>query len=89
MKRVSGPDPLLRDLQRTLKPLMAPASEKAELLVEHIAKRSRRKVAFEPKGLADAVRRLRSDFSDDEIREAAVSLVTHLSDLYDGRETVT
>lgn len=81
-------DPLTRDLQRILKPIMGPASEKAELLVEHIAKRRRRRLAFEPKGLADAARQLRASFSDDQIREGARSLVAHLASFHGDRETV-
>jgi hypothetical protein len=78
----------VRDLQRILKPLMAPASEKAEMLVEHIATRRSCQFDFNPKGLADAVRRLRGNVTDDEIRDAATEMVTQLSGLYDGRETV-
>lgn len=81
-------DPLARDLERILKPIMGPASEKAELLVEHIAKSRRRKLAIEPRGLADAARQLRAKFSDDEIRESARGLVTHLASLHGDRETV-
>lgn len=87
--RKPAADALVRDLQRILKPLMAPASEKAEMLVEHIATRRGCEFDFHPRGLADAVRRLRGNVTDDEIRNAATELVTQLSDLYDGRETVT
>jgi hypothetical protein len=81
-------DPLVRDLERTLKPILGPAAEKADLLVEHLAKRRRRRPKFTPKGLADAARRLRADFSDDEIRAGAESLVARLARLYGDRETV-
>jgi hypothetical protein len=81
-------DPLVRDLERILKPIMGPASEKAELLVEHAAKRRRRKLDVEAKGLADAARQLRSKFSDDQIREDARSLVALLASLHGDRETV-
>jgi hypothetical protein len=83
-------DPLVRDLERTLKPILGPASEKADLLVAHLAKKHRRKLAIAPKGLADAARQLRTrKFSDDQIRAGAKSLVTYLAGLYGGRETVT
>jgi cell division septum initiation protein DivIVA len=81
-------DPLVRDLERTLKPILGPAVEKADMLVEHLAKKHRRKLAFEPKGLADAAKQLRARFSDDQIRAGAKSLVAHLSKLYGDRETV-
>ncbi len=81
-------DPLLRELEQTLKPIMGPAREKAEMLVEHLAKRHRRKLAFEPKGLADAARQLRAKFSDEQISAGAKSLVTELAKLYGDRETV-
>lgn len=81
-------DPLVRELEATLKPLMAPAGEKADLLVEHMAKKDRRKLSFEPKGLADAVRQLRTRFSDQQISAGAKSLMTQLAKLYGDRETV-
>ncbi len=81
-------DPLVRELEQTLKPIMGPAQEKADLLIEHIAKKHRRKLSFEPKGLADAARQLRTKFSDDQISAGAKSLVNHLAKLYGDRETV-
>lgn len=87
-KRKPKGDPLLRDLDATLKALHAPAAEKADLLVEHLAKRHRRKLAFEPKGMADAVRRLRANLSDAQIRAGAASLMAEMADLYNSRETV-
>jgi hypothetical protein len=82
-------DPLVRDLEQTLKPILGPASEKADLLVEHIAKKHRRKLAIAPKGLADAARQLRAKkLSDDQIRAGAKGLVAHLAKLYGGQETV-
>jgi hypothetical protein len=86
VKRAS--DPLVRDLEQTLKPILGPASEKADMLVEHIAKKHRRKLGFAPKGLADAAKRLRTNFSDDQIRDGAKSLMAHLAKLYGDRETV-
>lgn len=81
-------DSLVRDLEQTLKPIMGPAAEKADLLVEHLAKKHRRKLGFAPKGLADAARQLRTKFSDDQISAGAQSLLAHLSKLYGDRETV-
>jgi cell division septum initiation protein DivIVA len=81
-------DPLVRELEQTLKPIMGPAQEKADLLIEHIAKKHRRKLGFQPKGLADATRQLRTKFSDQQISAGAKSLVTHLAKLYGDSETV-
>jgi hypothetical protein len=81
-------DPLVRELEATLRPIMGPASEKADLLVQHMAARHRRQLAFEPKGLADAARRLRASFSDAQIASAARSLMADLAKLYGGGETV-
>jgi hypothetical protein len=81
-------DPLVRELAGTLKPVMAPAREKAELLVEHLARKHRRKLAFEPGGLADAARQLRKHFTDAEISLAAKSLVARLARLHGGETVV-
>ncbi len=81
-------DPLVLEVDETLKPIMGRASEKAELLVGHLAKTHRRKFAFEIAGLASAVRHLRSaNISDAEIGEGARSLMAQLARLH-GRETV-
>ena len=89
-RKVAKPkgDPLVRELEQTLKPIMGPAQEKADLLIEHIAKKYKRKLAYDPKGLADATRQLRTKFSDDQISAGAKSLVTHLSRLYGGSDGV-
>ncbi|MBL8547516.1 MAG: hypothetical protein JNL81_13710 [Hyphomonadaceae bacterium] len=81
-------DPLVREIEQTLKPIMGPAQEKADLLIEHIAKKYKRKLAFQPKGLADATRQLRTKFSDDQISAGAKSLITHLSKIYGGSDGV-
>jgi hypothetical protein len=78
----------VRELEQTLKPIMGPAQEKADLLIEHIAKKHKRKLAYEPKGLADATRQLRTKFSDDQISAGAKSLITHLAKLYGDRDGV-
>jgi hypothetical protein len=82
-------DPLVRDLALTLKPLLAPAAEKADMLVEHLGKTQQLMFAFEPKGLADAVRRLRAaKLSDAQISEGAKSLMAHLAALHGGETVV-
>lgn len=81
-------DPLAREVDLTLKPIIGPAAEKAELLVEHMAKKHRRKLGATPKGLASAVRDLRSTFSEAQIRAGAKSLLAHLAEQYSSRETV-
>ena len=81
-------DPLVREIEQTLKPIMGPAQEKADLLIEHIAKKHRRKLGFQPKGLADATRQLRTKFSDAQISAGAKSLMVNLAKLYGDRETV-
>ena len=81
-------DPLVRALEQSLQPVLAPSAEKAEMLVEHLAKKHRRKLSFETTGLGDAARRLRAaKFSDAQIRAGAESLVAHLAKVH-GRETV-
>lgn len=81
-------DPLVRELEQTLKPILGPSHEKADMLIDHIAKKHRRKLGFQPKGLADATRQLRTKFSDDQIAAGAKSLVTHLTKLYGGSDGV-
>jgi hypothetical protein len=82
-------DPLVRDLEQTLKPILGPAAEKADLLVEHLAKKHRRKLGTAPKGLADAARQLRAKkLSDDQIRAGAKGLMAQLAKLYGGGESV-
>ncbi len=58
------------------------------MLIEHIAKKYKRKLTYQPKGLADATRQLRTKFSDDQISAGAKSLVTQLSKLYGGSDGV-
>lgn len=81
-------DPLIRELELTLKPIMGPSQEKADLLIEHIAKKYKRKLAFQPKGLAEATRQLRTKFSDDQISAGAKSLIAHLTKIYGGSDGV-
>jgi hypothetical protein len=82
-------DPFVRELELLMKPLLASAAEKADMLIEHAAKRRRRKFALEPKGLAEAVRGLRAaGLSDDQIRAVGESLMREIKQLHGDRETV-
>jgi hypothetical protein len=81
-------DPLVRELEQTLKPILGPAQEKADLLIEHVAKKYKRKLVYQPKGLADATRQLRTKFSDAQISAGAKSLVAQLNKLYGGSDGV-
>ncbi len=87
-KTVAKGDPLVRALDLALKPVIAPAAEKANMLIEHIAKKRRRKLDFEAKSLAAAARHLRKRFTDAEIEADAKSLSAHLAKLYGGRDGV-
>ncbi|MBI3437405.1 MAG: hypothetical protein HY054_01905 [Proteobacteria bacterium] len=81
-------DPLLRSIDQVLKPLMAPGAEKAEMLIEHLAKRHRRKLSSSATGLAAAIRNLRAaNLSDEQILAGAKTLMAQLAKLH-GRETV-
>ncbi|MFZ2029884.1 MAG: hypothetical protein WAU68_06230 [Vitreimonas sp.] len=81
-------DPLLRGVDHILKPLMGPGAEKAELLMEHLAKKHRRKLETSATGLASAIRRLRAaNLSDAQILTGAKGLMASLAKLH-GRETV-
>ena len=79
-------DPLVADLQHIFRPVLANAAEKGALLIEHMAPKGIG--VGEPRGLADAVRRLRTRFSANQIRAAARALVEELAALYSKRETV-
>ncbi len=78
-------DPLVSDLTRIMRPLLASSAEKADLLIEHMALEGE---VGAPRGLADAARRLRARFSDAQIRTGAEELVENLAALYSKRETV-
>jgi hypothetical protein len=81
-------DPLIRELERTLRPIMGPSAEKAELLIAFMAKTHRRKRAGDARGIAEAARRLRLQYSDAQIRAGAQALLAHLKALYGEQETV-
>ncbi len=81
-------DPLVRELDQILKPVVGPAREKADLLVAHFATR-RRQMNFEPRSLSDAVRRLRAaSLSEAQIRAGAKKMMRELAELYGGPEAV-
>lgn len=81
-------DPLVHELARVMRPIIARSAEKADLLVEHMAQRRRRRLEFQPRGLADAARRLRATFTDEQILEDAKSLVARLAAAHDGDTVV-
>jgi hypothetical protein len=81
-------DPLVRELEQTLKPILGPSHEKADLLIDYVAKKHRRRLAIRPSGLADAARQLRAKFTDAQISADARSLVAQLSKLYGGGDSV-
>lgn len=87
-KPVRRGDPLVKDVEHAFRPLMATSAEKADLLVEHMLKAHKKRIDLEAKGLADAVKRLRRHFNDDQIRAGAENQVRKLSALYGKRETV-
>ena len=81
-------DPLLRSVDQVLRPLLAPGAEKAEMLVEHLAKKHRRKLTITVNGLASAIRTLRAaNLTDAQILAGANSLMAALAKLH-GREAV-
>lgn len=76
-------DTLLREIEAIMKPLMARSAEKGELLAEHFGK------AIAPRGLADALKKLRATkLTDAQIRAGAKSMMADLGRKFDGRETV-
>ncbi|MFT3726615.1 MAG: hypothetical protein QM759_02170 [Terricaulis sp.] len=81
-------DPLARELELVLKPIMGPSAEKAEMLVEFMAKKHRRKLSLETKGLGDAAKQLRTHFTDAQIRAGAEVLLGNLKKLYGDQESV-
>lgn len=81
-------DPLVRELTAILRPLLGPASEKADLLTEHLRAQHGLPAGPPPKGIADAARRLRRHLSAAQIKAGAHDLVDGLKTLYSSRETV-
>lgn len=85
----AGGESLVRDIARMLAPILAPAAEKADMLVAHMARLHETAPVFEPKGLADAVKKLRTRFKDAEIRAGAASLIEKLKRDFSTRESVS
>lgn len=81
-------DPLVREIEAMLRPILGPASEKGELLIQHVARKHKLALRETPKGVADAVRRLRKHVSDTQIRNGAKTLLSELAALYSTRESV-
>ncbi len=77
-------DTLLAELTALLKPILGPASEKAELLMEHMGLADAR-----ARGLSDGLKQLRTQFSDAEILAAAKAMMAGLAKRRSMRETVT
>lgn len=96
-KRRIGKEPsppgLTRRIAAILKPILAPASEKAELLIEHMAQIDEADLGRflldpPPRGLSDAIKRLRPRFSDEDIEAGALGLIAKLSRTHSMREQV-
>ncbi|MEJ0060964.1 MAG: hypothetical protein WDM79_15900 [Terricaulis sp.] len=81
-------DPVVKEVDLALRKILGPSAEKAELLVEHMARKHRVALSVAPKGVADGVRRLRPHFSDAQIRAGAKSLLAEIAGRYSKRETV-
>jgi len=86
---VSARDPLAAEISALLAPILAPAAEKADLLVEEMCARHPACEAFEARGLASAVKRLRTRHTPAQIRAAAKSLMARIARDHDPRERVT
>ncbi|MGE3142833.1 MAG: hypothetical protein AB7L65_05895, partial [Hyphomonadaceae bacterium] len=82
-------DPLTHELTRLFQPILAPAAEKGDLLVQHMGALHKNAPRFEARGLAHAVRGLRTRFSEAQIRAGAKSLLEKLARDYSARETVS
>lgn len=81
-------DPLAREITQQLAPIVAPAAEKADLLIEELAKRHDGLTAFTPRGLGDAVKRLQRQLTAAEIRAGADALMARMKREYGLREDI-
>jgi len=86
--RKAAPPSLARELADTMRPLLGPAHEKVDLLIEHMTLKHRRKLDFEAAGFAQAAKKLRAHFSEAQIRAGAKAVVAQLKAQHDARETV-
>jgi hypothetical protein len=67
-------DPLTTEVTALLAPILARSTEKAHMLVDHLSELTGRKLAAPSGGLASAIRALRKQFSDEDIRNCAYGL---------------
>lgn len=81
-------DPLVAEIGRVLSPVLATARERAELLVDHLDQPHGRFAGWRPRGLGDAVRKLRQELPDEDILAGAHSLLIELTNRHGDRETV-
>ena len=77
-------DALLVEVTAILKPILAPAAEKADLLLDHMGHGEAR-----VQGLGQALRLLRKHCSDADIKAGAEGLIAQLAKRRSMRETVT
>ncbi|MES1203552.1 MAG: hypothetical protein ABUS57_19120 [Pseudomonadota bacterium] len=87
-RRSSKPVSLAREVEATLKPILGPASEKGEMLLEFAEAKHGVSLDFAPRGLADAVRQLRRRLSEAQIRDAARGLMAQVAERYAPRDTI-
>jgi len=86
---VSARDPLTAEVAALLAPILAPAAEKADLLIEEMCARHKDCAPFAARGLPAAIKRLRARYTSAQIRAAAKALMTRIAREYDPRERVT
>lgn len=86
---MSARDPFAAEIAALLAPILAPAAEKADLLIEEMCARHKTCAMFEARGLAAAIKRLRVQHSPAQIRAAAKALMARLARDHDPRERVT
>ena len=72
-------DPLVAEVASVLSPVAATAGEKAERLVAYLRIPGGKLDGWRPKGLGDAVRRLRADLPDEDILAGAHNLLLEMT----------
>ena len=73
-KKKSAADPLTSEVTALLAPILAKSAEKAHMLVDHLSELTGRKLTAPAGGLAVAIRSLRRQLSDEDIRDGAFGL---------------
>ncbi len=73
-KKSAGADPLTIEVTALLAPILAKSAEKAHMLVDHLSELTGRKLTAPAGGVAAAVRALRKQLSDEDIRDGAYGL---------------